>query len=350
MVESERPQIFRYITERFGHDRTARVASFGTIKAKGVLDDVGRHLYIKWNEQHPGHEADNPWSIPKIANIKAQISPVDIQATKEQKPITDYPEFHETMKQYPDMYYYFDGLYKTKISQSVHPAGMVISPISLDDNYGVFDKEGENCLMMDMDEAHDVGAAKYDFLALKTVKVIRDTCRYLGINYPRTHEINWNDEDVWADMRKDLTTIFQFEGQFAADCFKKFQTDSIFDMSLVTACIRPSGASYRNDLLSHKQHHNPSTVIDDLLSDNLGYLVYQEDTIKFLQQICGLSGSAADTVRRAIGKKKQKLVDAAMPMILDGYCKKSSAPREEAEQEAQEFLKIISDSANYQFG
>ena len=350
MVESERPQIFRYITERFGHDRTARVASFGTIKAKGVLDDVGRHLYIKWNEQHPGHEADNPWSIPKIANIKAQISPVDIQATKEQKPITDYPEFHEIMKQYPDMYYYFDGLYKTKISQSVHPAGMVISPISLDDNYGVFDKEGENCLMIDMDEAHDVGAAKYDFLALKTVKVIRDTCRYLGINYPRTHEINWNDEDVWADMRKDLTTIFQFEGQFAADCFKKFQTDSIFDMSLVTACIRPSGASYRNDLLSHKQHHNPSTVIDDLLSDNLGYLVYQEDTIKFLQQICGLSGSAADTVRRAIGKKKQKLVDAAMPMILDGYCKKSSAPREEAEQEAQEFLKIISDSANYQFG
>lgn len=79
-------------------------------------------------------------------------------------------------------------------------------------------------------------------------------------------------------------------------------------------------------------------------------LIYQEDTIKFLQQICGLSGSEADNIRRAIGRKQKDRLDAAMPSILNGYCDKSDKPRQEAEQEAKEFLQIIEDSASYQFG
>lgn len=255
-----------------------------------------------------------------------------------------------TAQKYPELFYYVDGLIDTKVSQSVHPAGMIISPISLVDNYGMFDKDGENCLMLDMEEAHEVGVAKYDFLVLKTVQVIRDTCRYLGQEYPKTHEIDWNDQDVWADMRKDLTAIFQFEGDFAANSFKRFGTNSIFDMSIVTACIRPSGSSYRDQLLARVPHKNPSEIIDELLSDNLGYLIYQEDTIKFLQQICGLSGSEADNVRRAIGRKQRDRLEAALPSILEGYCDKSPKPRETAEQEAKEFLQIIEDSASYQFG
>lgn len=121
-------------------------------------------------------------------------------------------------------------------------------------------------------------------------------------------------------------------------------------MSLVTACIRPSGASYRDQLLAHKVHKNPSAIIDELLKDNLGFLIYQEDTIKFLQQICGLSGSEADNVRRAIGRKQRDRLEKALPSILEGYCAKSDKPREEAEREAKEFLQVIEDSASYQFG
>lgn len=338
VIESDRPAIFKHIISRFGEDKTARVAAFGTIQAKGVIDDVGRHLAKKWSEQNTqdgmSFGRENPWSLKNIASIKNEFD-ADPEKTK---------------KKYPEIFYYFDGLIDTKVSQSVHPAGMVISPITLDDNYGVFDKDGENCLMMDMEEAHEVGAAKYDFLVLKTVQVIRDACNYLGRLYPKTHEIDWDDQEVWADMSKSLTAIFQFESAFAADCFKKFQPKSIFDMSLVTATIRPSGTSYRDDLLSHKVHKNPSEIIDELLKDNLGYLIYQEDTIKFLQQICGLSGSEADNIRRAIGRKQKDRLDAAMPSILEGYCEKSPKPREAAEQEAKEFLQVIEDSASYQFG
>lgn len=331
-VESDRPAIFQHIIRRFGADKTARVASFGTIKSKGVIDDVGRALDLQWKQDHPNE--DSPYSLKNIDRIKKEFD-ADEEGTK---------------KKYPDLFYYYDGLLGAKVSQSVHPAGMVISPIHLPSNYGVFNKDGELCLMLDMDEAHEVGVAKYDFLVLKTVQVIRDTCRYLGRPYPQTHEIDWDDQAVWADMVKSPIGIFQMESAFAFDSLKKFQPKSIFDMSLVTAAIRPSGASYREDLLAHKQHHNPSPIIDELLSDNLGRLVYQEDTLKFLQQICGLSGSEADNIRRAIGRKQKDRLDAAMPSILEGYCAKSNQPREIAEEEAKEFLQVIEDSASYQFG
>lgn len=334
VVEADRPAIFRYIVGRFGTDKTARVASFGTMQAKGVIDDVGRALSMQWDAKHPGGK-NNPWSLPEIARIKSEFDG-DPDGTKDR---------------YPEIFYYFDGLFDTKLSQSVHPAGMVISPITLVDNFGTFNKDGENCLMLDMENIHDfTGLAKYDFLILKTVQVIRDTCRYLGVPYPKTHEINWNDEKVWADMIRSPSGIFQMESKFAFDSLRKFKPQSIFDMSLVTACIRPSGSSYRDQLLARKPHKNPSEIIDKLLSDNLGYLIYQEDTIKFLQQVCGLSGSAADNVRRAIGRKQRDRLEAALPSILDGYCSKSEKPREEAESEAKEFLQIIEDSASYQFG
>lgn len=332
-VESDRPAIFQYIIHRFGEDRTARVASFGTIQSKGVIDDVGRHLAEQWEKAHGGI-GENPWSLKNIARIKSEFD-TDPDHTKEK---------------YPELFYYYDGLIDTKVSQSIHPAGIVISPITLDDHYGIFDKENENCLMLDMDEAHEVGLAKYDFLILKTVQVIRDTCAYLGRPYPKTYEIDWWDEAVWDDMIKSPTGIFQFESAFAFDSLKKFKPKSIFDMSLVTACIRPSGSSYREALLAHKPHKNPSPIIDDLLKDNLGYLIYQEDTIKFLQQICGLTGSEADNIRRAIGRKQRDRLEAALPSILEGYCAKSDRPREVAEAEAKEFLQVIEDSASYQFG
>lgn len=73
-------------------------------------------------------------------------------------------------------------------------------------------------------------------------------------------------------------------------------------MNLVNASMRPSGASYRDQLIARIPNKNPSEEIDKLLEDNLGYLVFQEDTIKFLTDVCDFDGGQADTIRRAIGK------------------------------------------------
>lgn len=134
-IESDRPKIFAHIIDRFGSDKTARVASFGTMQSKGVIDNVGRALAMKWDEAHKNSQTENPWSLKNVARIKDEF---DSDAEK-------------TKSKYPELFYYYDGLIDTKISQSVHPAGMVISPITLNDNFGIFDKDGENCLMLDME-------------------------------------------------------------------------------------------------------------------------------------------------------------------------------------------------------
>ncbi len=263
-IDTDRPKIFEYIINRFGRDKTARVASYGTLVEKGTIDEIGRAFMYRWNEANgrkfDDKSQDNPWNYSTTDKIKKMYleHPDDAKAA--------YPEFFEC----------FDGLVGTKISQSVHPAGMVISPITLADNYGVFDKDGELCLFADMDEVHDCGLVKYDLLLLKNIKIIRDACAYAGIQYPKMHEIDWNDPAVYADIIKSQVGIFQFEGDFAHQLLRQYKPQSIFDITIVTACIRPSGASYRNDLIARKPHHNPSKLIDDLLSDNNGYLCIAE--------------------------------------------------------------------------
>ena len=138
--------------------------------------------------------------------------------------------------------------------------------------------------------------------------------------------------------------------KFAFDLLNKYQPRKINDLSLVNASLRPSGESYRDRLIAKEFNHNPSEIIDELLKQNNGFLVFQEDTIAFLQQICGLSGSEADNIRRAIGRKDEKRLEKALPDILEGYCSKSSKSRDVSEKEAKEFLRIIEDSASYQFG
>lgn len=338
VISDDRPRIFEYIINRFGANKTARVPSFTTLVDRSVIDEVGRALMYQWNKNNgrkfDDKSRDNPYNYDVIARIKDEFSS-NPDATREK---------------YPDMFYYFDGLTGTKKAQSVHPAGIVISPIDLPSHYGVFDKDGYKTLMIDMDEIHECGLVKYDFLVLKNVQIIRDTCRMAGIPYPKSHEIDWCDAAVWKDMIRNPVGIFQMEGEFAHSLLRQFEPQNIFDMSLVTACIRPSGSSYRNDLIQKKVHKNPSVIIDELLKDNLGYLVYQEDTIKFLQQICGLSGSDADNIRRAIGRKDNDRLQKALPSILEGYCSKSDKPRDVAEAEAKEFIKIIEDASSYMFG
>lgn len=201
-IESDRPKIFEYVRSRFGSDKTARVSSFGTISDRGVIDDICGALREYYDEEHPEipdeeRKEKNPYRISVADKIK-----------KEYESDPD-----GTRKKYPKVFYYFDGMLGTKISQSIHPAGVVISPITLADTCGVFDKDGDQCLFLDMDEVHDIGMVKYDFLILSNIEIIRNTFSMLGKQYPKSHEIDWDDQAVWEDMIRCPTGIFQMEGK-----------------------------------------------------------------------------------------------------------------------------------------
>lgn len=332
IAPSQRHLVYEHIIEEYGYDKTAYVLAMGTISDKGTIDEIGRALADRWTEKHG--DGANPYSLDNIARIK--------------KEYVENPE--ETKEKYPDIFYYFDGLVNTTISQSMHPAGIIVSPVTLPDNYGTFWNDGKRILTINMEEIHEVSLVKYDLLGLKNIEIIKDTCELANIPYPKSYTLDWNDQNVWKHITDSPVGIFQFESKFAFDSLKKFNCHQVNDLSLVNASIRPSGESYRDRLLAHEPNKNPSELIDELLEGNHGYLVFQEDVIAFLQNICGLSGSDADNVRRAIGRKQMDRLQAALPQILEGYCKKSSKPRDEAEKEAKTFLQIIEDSSNYMFG
>lgn len=332
---SQRELVYQYIINRFGINYTAYILAIGTISDKGTIDEIGRALHYDWIKNNPEQkETDSPYHFKRMMEIKCEYE--------------SNPELAK--KKYEELFYYFDGLLYTSISQSMHPAGIIASPVSLPDNYGTFWEDGKRIITVNMEEVHEVSLVKYDILGLKNIEIIKDTCQLLGIRYPLSHEINWNDEKVWSDIITSNVGIFQFEGRYAFDLLKRYRPQRINDLSLVNAALRPSGASYRDKLIAKEFNENPSKQIDKLLKENNGFLVFQEDTIKFLQDICGLSGSEADNIRRAIGRKQRDRLEKALPKILEGYCNKSDKPREIAESEAKKFLQIIEDSADYQFG
>lgn len=327
---SQRELVYKYIIDRFGIDNTAYILAIGTVADKGCIDDIGRAL----DRRYKSKGSESPYTLDKVKKIKKEYE--------------ENPE--GTRKKYSELFYYFDGIVGTVVSQSVHPAGIVASPVTLFDNYGTFWKDGNRILQIDMEDVHECGLVKYDILGLKNIEIIKDCCEYANIPYPKSHMVNFEDDKVWEDMIKYPYGIFQFESKYSNELLAKFNPHKINDLNLVNASLRPSGESYRNDLLARIPNKNPSELIDNLLKENNGYLVFQEDTIAFLQDICGLSGSDADNIRRAIGRKQKDRLDKAMPQILEGYCGKSDKPRDIAEKEAKTFLQIIEDSSNYQFG
>lgn len=356
---NDRETVYNHMIEEFGQDYTAYILALGTVSDKGCIDEIGRYLHKRYPDE-------STYTIEGLKTVKQKYDSFKdgvsdelstLNKQKKNREITDeeYREkwnklFKPIVKKYPKIFYYFIGMLDTKISQSMHPCGMVVSPVTLADNYGTLKREGKTILQIDMDDVHDVNLVKYDILGLKNVEIIKDACIYAGLNYPKSYEVNWKDQDVWKDILKCPQGIFQFEGAYAFQMLSQFKPQSIEDMSLVTAAIRPSGASYRDALMTKQFHKNVSPVIDELLKDSYGFLVYQEQIIAFLQQICGLDGGTADDVRRAIAKKKLDKLELVMPKIQEGYINKSGKPREEAINELQEYMQILIDSSSYMFG
>ena len=315
----QREQVYKHMFDEFGKEKVAYILAIGTISEKGTIDEIGRAL---------------EYDLDKVSKIKQEYDK-NKEITKEK---------------YKDFFYYFDGLVDTKISRSQHPAGIVVSPIELLGNYGIFYKDEYPIMQIDMDDIHEVGLNKFDLLGLVNISIIRDCCKNANIKYPRIYQIDFKDEKVWKDMLCSPVGVFQMESDMSFNLLKKYEPKSIDDVSLVNACIRPSGESYREKLIRREKNKNPSEIIDELLKDTYGWLLYQEQVIAFLQEICGFSGGHADNVRRACARKDKDRMEKELPQILDGYCKKSDKSKDIAEEEAKSFIKIIEDSSSYMFG
>lgn len=374
----DREKVYRYIIDRFTPEKTAYIAAFSTLQTRGCIDVLAGGLGYKDLEKVKEIKNEYDECLQKYSKIiqeevdleglvengetesssvtfdnhKVYIEHITKESHKKLATIIK-KEYDELIEANQDLFYYLDGLKGTIVAKGTHPSGIIGSPITLADNVGLFYKDGNpntpvsTCAMKAVDSLNYV---KFDILGLKTVGIIKDACEYAGIEYPKSYNVNWDDSKVWSNMITSQQGVFQFESNFAFGLLKDFRPTTINHMSMVNASLRPSGKSYRDRLIAGETNKNPSEEIDKLLASNNGYLIFQEDTIKFLTDICDFTGSAADTTRRAIGKKDEELLKQQLPKILEGYCNHSPKPREVAEQEAKQFVQIVQDSSEYQFG
>lgn len=213
IAPDQRNLVYQHIIDKFGIDKTAYILAIGTTSDKGTIDDIGRALSYQWitktygelsdkTIKQYGNSTDNPYSLDVVDRIKSEYA-VNAEKAK---------------KDYADLFYYFDGILGTAVSQSMHPAGIVVSPITLSDNYGMFwgkNTDGDDILILpiNMDEVHECGLVKYDILGLKNIQILRECCKLANIKYPLSHEIDWEDKNVWEHITDSSVGIFQFEGE-----------------------------------------------------------------------------------------------------------------------------------------
>ena len=178
IAPSQRQLVYDHIIDKFGEDKTAYILAIGTVSDKGTIDEIGRALNIPLDEVKEIKELYSLYT-DTIQNNKDKIKKIESTRDYEtnQRLLAEIEECEDKISQaekslkqlkevkYKELFYYFDGLVGTAVSQSMHPAGIIVSPVTLPDNYGTFwSKDGKRIISINMEEVHEVSLVKYDLL------------------------------------------------------------------------------------------------------------------------------------------------------------------------------------------
>ena len=331
---NQRDFIKRHIYEMQGV-YCADIITFNTIALKGAVKDVARAL---------GYSVD----------IADQINK-QIDANEK-----------EMRNQYPDIFEYVDIINGTIVSIGSHPCGTVVSPIPLDENMGLCSlSTNENPItMLNMKEIDGLNYVKLDILGLDNIEIINETCKMAGIERLTPDNIV-DDEKVWLDIRENTAFIFQWESDSAQAYLKQLFSDETVNkikklnpnfkyidlFSVGNGAIRPAGQSYREELAKGTFHDNGHEALNSFMSPTLGYCVYQEQIINFLNQFCGFTMGEGDVVRKGFAKKLG--TEQFIPRIKSGFIQtmkeKYNVTEEDSERLIVSFLKVIEDASSYLF-
>lgn len=320
------------------------IITFNTIQLKGAIKDVGRAL---------------GYSVGEAQDIANSVY-VDEESGKETVP-------DEVRNKHKELFKYVDIVVGTITSIGRHAAGLVVSTNDLEADFGTLSlsTDPRPVSQIYMKEIDALNYVKLDILGLDCVGLIENTCRDIGIPYLSPDTLNFNDEEVWKDIAKDTALVFQFESGFASDFLKQCLSEKTINnikkynpnfsyldvMAMASGAIRPAGASYRDELSKGVFNDNGNKQLNNFLAPTLGYLVYQEQIIGFLNKFCGYTMGQADVVRRHFSKKTGTEND--IPMIKEGFVHTMTTDYNISEEEAEHiitnFLVVIKDASDYLF-
>ncbi|WP_440109929.1 PHP domain-containing protein [Paenibacillus sp. QZ-Y1] len=328
------------------------IITYQTFQWKGAIKAIGRGL-------------DIPLSV--VDQISKDIDEIEEEdgETGEAKMTTTFHNKEKWDKEYPEFMELVGEAIGLIENVSVHACGFVVSDRNLDEELGTFrtDKSKWPISQNNMKAVDTANFVKMDLLVVDNVQMVEDVCLLAGIDKLNNDQINFEDENVWNEMKKSGLGIFQFEKtgwrylNESLNNFDKFEENSGGKMSrldMMTALngiIRPSGDSIRDDFVKGIPHDNGMKEINSFLGKTLGYLIYQEQIMTWLNEFCAYDMAQSDMVRRAISKKggTEKLTPEIKKGFMDYCLGEFDYDIDHLDYVVDENLKVIKDASDYGF-
>ncbi len=320
--DRRRPEVIRYVTEKYGDDRVAQIVTYGTIKAKQALKDSSRVLGMPYSIGERLTKAMPPAIMGKDISL-GDIVDKDAPRWKE---AADFRAILETDQDAAKVFETAQGIENLKRQWGVHAAGVILSAEPLLDVLPIMKREDDGAIITQFDQPplEDLGLVKMDFLGLRNLTIIEDALRMIEKNTGAALVIEELDLD--ADQktyellaRGDTLGVFQLDGGPMRSLLRQLKPTSFEDISAVIALYRPGpmGMNSHTNYALRKNGLQKIEAIHPELEEPLreslgvthGLIVYQEQVMSVAQKVAGFTLGQADVLRRAMGKKKKSELD-----------------------------------------
>jgi DNA polymerase-3 subunit alpha len=338
--EARRGEVLEYVRQKYGERRVAQIITFGKLKAKSVVRDVGRVL--GWSYRDADRIAK---MIPNELNITLETAAGKNAELK--RAITTEPPTRQLFEHAKLL----EGLSR---NAGVHAAGVVIADRDLSDYIPLcHDVKGNDVISQyAMGPLNDLGLLKMDFLGLKTLTVIEDTLTLIRRRHPNfsLKDIPLNDADAFALYNRGETIgLFQMESGGMTNLSKQFEVKKLDDIIALIALYRPGPMELIPEYVRAKKGITPikylHPLLEDICADTYGVMIYQEQVMAAASKLAGYSLAQADLLRRAMGKKDKEKMAKERRNFIEGCGRTNKI----AEKKANAIFDLLEKFAGYGF-
>lgn len=348
----KRQNVIQYVTEHYGREKVAQIITFGTLKAKQVVKDVGRVLEVPLPEVNAICKL-----IPEDPKMTLDIAfngKKDKEGNWLYLPSKELQEYRERGGMYAKLFEVARKLEGMSRHSSLHAAGIVIGkePIVNYVPLYVDQKTHSVATQFTMDLIEDRGLVKMDFLGLKTLTLIKHTVELVKIKEPDfdLDKIPQDRDKLTFELfdRGDSDCIFQFESAGMKNTLKRAKPSNIAELSALNALYRPGPMDNIPAYIDGKQNPEkvkyPDPSLEGILKETFGVIVYQEQVMKVAQVLSGYSLAEADNLRKIMGKKKVDKLPAEEKKFIEGAVKNGHT-----EEQAKNIFELLKPFAGYGF-
>src|SRR4051812_12341403 len=311
-----RGEVIEYVRQKYGRESVCQIVTFGTMKSRAAIKDVGRTL---------GFTPQETDALAKLIPNQPNFSLTVAEAVEQIKEVKQFYQSDDRYKQLLDYAIALEGLSR---HTGVHAAGVVIAPGPVDDyvpvctqsskGAGVGDDATVVVSQYDMNGLEKAGMLKMDFLGLTTLTVIRDAIESIkarGLEFDPKKLDEYDDAETYRMLRSGRTAgVFQFESGLATDMLRQMRCDRFDDLVASNALLRPGPLDTGMHMVyvRRKRGEEPVTYplpeLQAILEPTYGVITYQEQVMRIAQVLAGISLAEADVLRKAVGKKDADLI------------------------------------------